>query len=448
VSLTEFKRGRAATVDVPPGFLFRESHRLKARASAAREPVDLEQSPAPDYDDYFRALHDCASLVDDPTAQWLPVEASRGCWWGEKVHCTFCGLNGDTMRFRAKSARRVVEETDELVTRYAVRRLQFADNILDPAYIDDLMPVWAARGDATERFFEIKSNLTRDQLALIRRAGVTTVQAGIESLSDATLRVMGKGVSGAQNIALLRWCAELGIDPLWNIIYAFPKERLEDYPAMLDVLRQLVHLPPPDAAAPIRMDRFSPNFTEWREHGFTAVAPMPAYRHVFPFAPDDLGTAAYYFRYEHPQFDDALREGAEIEQFIWEWHQKHQQGEAGGLVVERRCEGFAVVDTRFTKDPASWELDLSQLAVLMACDRPISAATAMRRAAQWAGDGATVEELETALSHLVDRQLIAHVGNALVTLACLPADVRESRAWISHDRVSWPVVLRVSAPPR
>ena len=440
-NVRDFKRGRAATVEIPRGFLFRESGRLKARPSTVDEPVDLERSPTPDYDDYFSALRSGGSAVGDPTSQWLPVEASRGCWWGEKVHCTFCGLNGETMRFRAKSARRVVEETDELVARYGARRLQFADNIMSTAYCDDLLPLWAARGEGTERFFEIKSNLTRDQLALMRRAGVATVQAGIESLSDETLRVMGKGVSGAQNVALLRWCSELGIDPLWNIIYAFPKERLADYASMLAILRQIVHLPPPDAAAPIRMDRFSPNFTMWREHGFTAIAPMAAYRHVFPFPPDVLGTVAYYFRYEHPQFDDALREGAELERFIWEWHQKHGQGEAGMLLVERRDEAFIVKDTRFTCEPASHELDRSELAVLMACDRPVSAATAIRLAGRFAGLDGDPQQLETALSGLVGRQLIAKVGNALVTLACLPAEVRDALTPKRIDRASWPVML-------
>ena len=35
-------------------------------------------------------------------ASWQPsvfVETSRGCWWGERMHCTFCGLNGATMAY-------------------------------------------------------------------------------------------------------------------------------------------------------------------------------------------------------------------------------------------------------------------------------------------------------------------------------------------------------------
>ena len=42
----------------------------------------------------------------------LLIESARGCWWGAKQHCTFCGLNGETMTFRAKSAPRVLAELE------------------------------------------------------------------------------------------------------------------------------------------------------------------------------------------------------------------------------------------------------------------------------------------------------------------------------------------------
>ena len=426
-SIREFKFGRAASIVVPAGFLFRpEACRTASAAAPAR--VDLEQLPTPDYDDFFRSADSEVVLERDggPRNQWLPVEASRGCWWGEKVHCTFCGLNGETMRFRAKSARRVVEETDELVARHGVRRLQFADNILSVAYFDDLLPLWAGRTDDTARFFEIKSNLSRAQLALMRRAGVTTIQAGIESLCDRTLRVMGKGVSAAQNLALLRWCAELGIDPLWNVIYAFPGETLSDYAMMGSLMRDVVHLPPPDAAAPIRMDRFSPNFARWEAHGFTGIAPMPAYRHVFPFDAAALQTLAYYFRYDHPQLDEALLAGAEVALFVREWQDRRRHDTAGELLV--RCEGraFFVDDTRYTREPATWRLDAAEIAVLLACDRPRSRSAALVHAMQARDPAPDPQRCEAALASLLERRVVAEAGTLCLTLACMPDSVRRA----------------------
>ena len=33
----------------------------------------------------------------------LFLEGSRGCWWGEKHACAFCGLNGRVNVYREKS---------------------------------------------------------------------------------------------------------------------------------------------------------------------------------------------------------------------------------------------------------------------------------------------------------------------------------------------------------
>lgn len=442
-----FKRGRSAVVPVPHGFLFRPGGPFQ-RAPGPLPAVDLEGSPTPDYDDFFRAADaDGAPAAGEASRHWLPIEASRGCWWGEKVHCTFCGLNGDTMRFRAKSARRVADEANELVARYRPTGLQFADNILATEYFESLLPRWAEQGDALAKFFEIKSNLTRDQVELLRRSGVRTVQAGIESLDDHTLRVMGKGVSAAQNVALLRWCLELGVVPMWNLIYGFPEEPLDSYGATLGILRRLVHLPPPDVAAPIRMDRFSPNFVRWREHGFTSVEPMPAYRHVFPFDPQALERAAYYFRYDHPQFRDAMRLGAELGRFIGDWQARHHRGDAGALRIDWRDDGFVATDTRFTSPKGAWLLGRHEVDLLMACDRPVSRATALGRAGE-VPDSAGVD-LEAAFSTLLEQGLVLRAGHRYVTLACLADAVRERSAvaMVKERAHAWPVMLTSRPQP-
>lgn len=48
-----------------------------------------------------------------------------------KHHCTFCGLNGTAMRFRAKSPQRVLDELACLARRYRSFSFEAVDNILD-----------------------------------------------------------------------------------------------------------------------------------------------------------------------------------------------------------------------------------------------------------------------------------------------------------------------------
>ena len=435
--LRAHRAGLTDQVGVPASILFRDNPRTPLLRVEPEPPVDLESSPTPAYDDFYAV----ADALQEPALnrrQWLPLEAARGCWWGEKVHCTFCGLNGDTMRFRAKSAGRVIEESRELVARHGTRLLQFADNILGADYFQTLLPRWAQEEPGVHKFFEIRSNLSRDQLALLKRAGVTAVQAGIESLSDRTLHIMGKGVFAAQNLALLRWCAELGIDPLWNLIYAFPGEDLADYERMDAVARVAMHLPPPDAIAPIRMDRFSPNFAEWRTRGFTDVEPMAAYRHVFPFSDAELATTAYYFRYEHAQLAAARERGLILERTIGEWRRRHRDGRQGRLVVEPRGDTLALVDSRDGDCPSERVLSEVELAWLEACDRPASRSAAAARAAR--RYPASTGDLQAGLAGLMTQHVIVEVGDRLVTLALLPAEVRD-RLSAPAAGVEWPLTL-------
>ena len=76
------------------GVTYRTASGLLHSGGQAAPVEDLNISPVPDYAAYFdRAVE--LGLLPFYKSEWaLPVESSRGCWWGKKYHCTFCGLNG------------------------------------------------------------------------------------------------------------------------------------------------------------------------------------------------------------------------------------------------------------------------------------------------------------------------------------------------------------------
>ena len=59
--------------------------------------VSMDEVPAPDYDEYFDSLAVSPLQHDLLRDVRILYESARGCWWGEKNHCTFCGLNGSSM---------------------------------------------------------------------------------------------------------------------------------------------------------------------------------------------------------------------------------------------------------------------------------------------------------------------------------------------------------------
>ncbi|HEY8148784.1 MAG TPA: RiPP maturation radical SAM C-methyltransferase [Vicinamibacteria bacterium] len=279
---------------------------------------DLDSLPYPDYTDYFQQF--AASRF---APAWRPsvfFETSRGCWWGEKMHCTFCGLNGQTMTFRSKSPRRALEELKWLTKRYPRCRIQVTDNILDMRYFKDFIPALAARPLRARLFYEVKANLKKEQLRMLRKAGIRHVQPGIESFSDPTLKLMRKGVSGLQNVQLLKWCKELGIRPLWNLIWGFPGEQPAEHERMAGLVRRLTHLRPPESYGMIRLDRFSPNFNDADRLGFMDVAPLPPYRYVYRLPSEALANLAYFFTFRYREPRDVASYVAPLVKELRSWH--------------------------------------------------------------------------------------------------------------------------------
>jgi ribosomal peptide maturation radical SAM protein 1 len=240
---------------------------------------DMDALPFPDYSEYMAQFR--ASRHHSGWEPQLLFESSRGCWWGEKAHCTFCGLNGSTMTYRSKSADRVLEELEHFADRYPGHHVQVVDNIIEMGYFKDLLPRLAERRLRLDLFYETKANLKKDHVRTLAQANIRTIQPGIESLSDAVLTLMRKGVTWLQNVQLLKWCKELGVHPYWNLLWGFPGEPPAEYTRMAKVIPLLTHLPAPRGTYGLRLDRFSPNFNESARLGFTHVRPIDSYRHVY-----------------------------------------------------------------------------------------------------------------------------------------------------------------------
>jgi len=209
---------------------------LFTAASAAREawqpgePVDqMDDLPFPEYADFFARYGDCVPAGERRAR--VTFETSRGCWWGQKHHCTFCGLNGGTMAFRSKSPKRALDEIDQLMATYPGVGISVVDNILDMRYFANVIPELAKRETKPDLFYETKANLRKDHVRMLRAAGVSAIQPGIESLSTAVLARMNKGISMLQNVQLLKWCKEYNLDPNWNVLWGFGGEDPADYAA-------------------------------------------------------------------------------------------------------------------------------------------------------------------------------------------------------------------------
>jgi ribosomal peptide maturation radical SAM protein 1 len=400
-----------------PGLVVREPDG-SSYATGPGSPVRrLDDLPVPSYDDYLAHREASPAAVDVlPT---LLLETSRGCWWGAKHHCTFCGLNGSAMAFRSKSADRVLEEVRQLQAAGA-DTVAVVDNILDMHYFSTLLPELAGRGAPLGLFYEVKANLTRQQVALLARSGVQHVQPGIESLSDGVLRLMRKGTTALQNIQLLKWCAEYGVVPEWNFLYGFPGEDPEEYRRMAGLIDALGHLPPPTGSGPLRLDRFSPYYDDPAAFGITKVRPFTPYRHLYDVQPEELMQIAYYFEFEYADGRDLGYVTPALER-ITEWIAR---GPAVVLTVTPAPDGTAILlDTR-NGTVRRHRLESWQAVLFDALDGVTSEAALLRRALSLGVAEATGRGF---LHACADLRIAANVGDRWLGLA-----VHDPPRWEEH----------------
>lgn len=258
---------------------------------------DLNDNPIPDFSDFFRQIDEWLpnSALRSSGDLRISYETSRGCWWGQKHHCTFCGLNGGGMGYREKDPAKVIEELKELADLTGIRKIEMTDNIMPYSYFGTLVPMLHEADLDIEIFYEQKANISLDKILGLKAAGIIRIQPGIESLNDDLLKLMKKGTSSKQNIAILRYGRMLGVDMIWNILSGFPGEQVEWFEEMDRLLPSLVHLQPPTSLYTLNFDRFSPYHERPAQYGIEELSPHPSYGEAFP-ACDDLDQLAYHFR--------------------------------------------------------------------------------------------------------------------------------------------------------
>lgn len=340
----------------------------------------LDRLPTPTYHDYFATLE--GSPLRARIRPGLLVETSRGCWWGARHHCAFCGLNGVSMTFREKSPARVVAELAELSSAYGLRTFEITDNILSMKYFGSVLPTLAEAESGYTIFAETKANLKREHVQRLVAAGIRWIQPGIESMHDDLLRHIDKGTTVLINIQLLKWTREMGVTVSWNMLYGFPGEEAQQYEEMAALLPLLFHLQPPQAMLPMRYDRFSPYQTRPADFGIE-IAPNRSYRYIYPLAPALLDDLAYFFQGVSQAGEVAppdwppSRKGpahAAVDVLVTDWLQRFWSKLPPLLSMTDDGDRLIIVDTRPCATERRVTLTGRAREVYLACDVPRRAA--------------------------------------------------------------------------
>lgn len=413
---------------LPPG-VFGPAHRREGypdlpdgrapRATAA----DFSGQGAPDYDDYFALLEEtpCLRAALRPA---LPFETSRGCWWGEKPGCRFCGLCGQAKTFRSKAVTPSLAALRELIEKHQVRSIAMADNILDPDFFDSLLPAlaqapWAA---GSQIFYETRSVLSLDQVRALRQARVLYIQAGVESLHSQCLKLMNKGCLAVQNIQTLKWCLQAGVRVVWHILYDLPGERDEWYAEMAQYLPLLHHLPRPTLFTFIKFDRFSEYFDHAQRYGLE-LEPTRDHFFLYPIPSqglmelaydfDDKARAAFRLNPMAPLLRPLGQEAARDAYFAWQASWSAESGPPR-LQMCDTPDGLEIQDTRAVAVAPRHLLRGLKREIYLECRWARRLARLTQRLVE---RGHPAEAVEAAIAGLIEAKLSLAIDQRLLSLA-------------------------------
>lgn len=330
----------------------------------AAPPIsEMDQLPIPNFDDYLESRKKHDMFKEDHIC--LTLESSRGCWWGAKSHCTFCGLNARGMGYRQKSPERFQEEVLELHERYDARYFFMSDNILSNKYFHDFL-LWAKEQDwNVDLFYEIKANVSHKQAKILSDAGATWIQPGIEHFSSSILKLMRKGITGIMNIAFLKYAREYGLRSSYFILAGFPGEDEKEYDLMISNFPKMSHLEPPIDIAEIQIHRFSPYHNTPENFGLQ-LKPEAGYSFIYPFSRPLIERIAYRFVDEGHVYDN-LPYQSQLEKAIASWQESFDADyctlvwelDGSDVVVFDRRPGYPSADYRLTNGAAAVFLELN-----------------------------------------------------------------------------------------
>lgn len=389
-------------------------------SNIGRIPItNLDACPLPDYEDYFiqtDGLKTNSSVI-------IRFESARGCWWGQKHQCNFCGLNGSQVHYRSKSPERVMAEIVYLSAKYKCLTFLAVDNVINMNYFNELLPKLQELDYHLTLFYEIKANLSKDQVRLLANAGIRNVQPGIESFHSAILKLMSKGTKAIQNIQLLKWCKEFHIETIYNLLWGFPGEKPSYYEEVGALMPKLIHLMPPSyPPRRLTLERFSPYFNNPETFGIKNIQPAGDYRYIYP-KEVDLTKIAYIFSYSSDQLPDDLTYIHEITRKLKTWHDRYYSSKPA-LLFYVKGPGFTeIYDTRF-KEMEAIVLENLTSGIYEYCDQ-IRSLEAIKQFSAENYKENNHEVIGNLLNQLVEMNLMIKEGDRYLSLALPKRSINE-----------------------
>jgi magnesium-protoporphyrin IX monomethyl ester (oxidative) cyclase len=376
----------------------------------------LDEIPNPNHDDYFFQLRtkSYGKLIEVE----IPVESSRGCWWGR---CRFCGLNNLDLNYRVKNAENVADEFENLYNKYKINKFHAVDNVFPKSFFSDLLPKLNKKNINWNILYEARPETTGEQVEMFAKARVLRLLVGIESLIDEAINLMNKGGSAIQRVRLLRDGIECNVKIHWNFLVDIPNEDDNWYLQLSEWLPLISHLMPPDIIGRIVITRFSEYYNKPEDFNLK-LRPANFYKYVYNNDEKEIEDLCYFFDIEgevpmtsyHRAFQK--KKGLlTVKNAIEKWRDLWESGKVPCLKGYLNDRNIKILDTRPCSSEKNHEISGLQKDILLNLKFPMTFKALchhFKSVIEFNNDDLIKNELDT----LVSNKLVLQLGNRYLNL--------------------------------
>jgi len=358
------------------------------------EIVDINEAPLPDFDSFYCDLEQTTEEIQQFFSLYgkLPIEISRGCWWNK---CSFCNLNIQHQTYREKNTDNIIKEITYLTEKYKNLSYQLIGNTLPKDYRMLLEKINNLNKDLTF-FVEARAgHLKSEDYTLLKEAGFSAIQTGIETFSSNYIRKMNKGTRVIDNIASLKYCKENSILNSYNLIINYPNEENIDFKETIENTKLLQYLDPPQISYLI-IGYGSPIFKNQDKFNIKKFEYTEIDKILFPEKVLKNGISFFYnFKTINKQIKNNW------EKYVNSWKHNYKESQIEGVKKQSQLNKLIffyldggnfikIYDKRNSMDVKIYELNEIEREVFLSCNDVIS-----------------YENLSERLTHVPDFQLAA-----------------------------------------
>jgi len=322
----------------------------------------------------------------------------------------------------------------------------FSDRMMPSENYDDLLPKLQNRGAPYAMTYLIRPDISWRQFELCSRSGILRLVPGIENFSTPVLRLMKKGVTGIQNIFTVFGTMYHRIACLYNFIWGFPGEDVDEYKAMAKLLPGLYHLIPPVSQMPVQLVRNSGLTEKPEQHGMkVSLKAHRRYNLLFStsflrknnISLDDI--CHYYDDTTVRPINTSTKPTYDIIQHqIINWRERFSSKKAR-LSYEENNNGITVYDSRLHDDPAVYTFGEEGRFLCKTMFGKICHESELFAAVS--GEGLGRQKVQTVLNKLCELRITIKEGNKYIWIA-FPEEFYKSTAWIYEYDATVGIELR------